>query len=187
MRPAVCTPSEWKSTLGGPREGRDFPQRLDGPGLVIRVHDGDQGGGGTEGAPHVVHPNQAVRADGQPGHFDVFLFELHAGIEHRRMFDGTCNNVLRPARVPDNAEDGQIVGLRTAAGEHDFAGIATDPRGDPPTGAFQPLLGGLPKMVDTGRVAADLDQSCREVFQHLRRNRSGRVVVEVKMLHFLLV
>ena len=60
---------------------------------------------------------------------------------------------------PRDAENRQVIRLRSAAGEDDLPRIAADARGDFPARALQPLLGGLPEMVDTGRVAADFDQS----------------------------
>ena len=179
-----------EESAGGTREGGDLAHRLQDAGLIIGVHDGDQGGGGAQRAPDVIHANQAVAADGQPGDFRTFLFQafafqMGAGIEHRGVFDGAGNHVLRPARVSHHAENGQVIGLRSAAGEDNFAGVAANARGELTARVFEALLGGLAEMMDTGRVAADLDQGCREVFQHLRRDRGGRVVVEVKMPHFI--
>ena len=84
-------------------------------------------------------------------------------------------------------EHRQIIRLGAAAGKHDFAIGASQSRGHRAARAFQTPLGRLPKVMDTGRIAVYFGHGACQILQHLLRNRRGSVVIEVKVLHFLLV
>jgi len=91
------------------------------------------------------------------------------------------------AALAGNAEDGQIVGLCTAAGEDDLAGVAAETGGQLAAGGFEALFGGLSEMVDTGRVAIHFVHGFGEGTPHLGRERRRGIMVKVMVLHSLLV
>ena len=104
------------------------------------------------------------------------------------MLDGGGDHVLCwPVRIAHDAEQRQVVRLGAAADKHDFLRLAADQRGHLPPRQFQALLGHLPEMMDTGRVAIHFGQTRHHRLEDLRGHRRRRVMVEVKTLHFLLV
>jgi hypothetical protein len=84
------------------------------------------------------------------------------------------------------AQHGHVVRFGAAAGEYQFARIAVEERRYLPPRPLQTLLGDLPEMMDTGRVAVCLVETRQHGLQHFRRHRGCRVVIEVEMLHLLL-
>jgi hypothetical protein len=86
-----------------------------------------------------------------------------------------------------HAEQRQIVGLRAAANEHDFLRLAAEERRRVPPRHFQPLLGHLAKMMDTGRVTVHFGETRHHRLDDLRGHRRRSVVVEVVVLHLLIV
>ena len=95
------------------------------------------------------------------------------------MLDGGRDHV---AALRD-AEDRQVIGLGAAAGEHDFF-RRRSPASPRPDGARRPVRsGGLPEMMDTGALPIHFGHHREHGFQHFRRHRSRRVVIEVISLH----
>ena len=62
-------------------------------------------------------------------------------------------------------------------------GLAWISDGYLPPGRFQPLLGALAEMMDAGRVTIHLTETRHHGLQNLGSDRSGGVVVEIKVLH----
>jgi hypothetical protein len=141
------------------------------------VHHGDQLGVGTNGFADRIRIDGAASVDtnsrdGKP---------VGAG-EYGGMFDGCRNDVA----VGRDAEDGEIVGLRAAAGEHDFA-IETMQQGSDLAARVVELgAGGLSIMMDTGGVAENLGHDREHGLQDLWRHGRRRVVIEIVSLHGLL-
>ena len=119
---------------------------------------------------------------------DALPLQLRARIQHRGMLDSGRNHVpLRPLRVTHDAEERKIIRLRAAADEHDLLRLAADERGRLPTRHLQALLGHLPEMMDTGRVAIHFGETPDHRLDDFRRDGRCRVMIEVVTLHFLLV
>jgi len=82
----------------------------------------------------------------------------------------------------DDPKNGEIIGLRAAAGEYDLLRLGANPFRDLPTRVVQPFPRHLPEMVDTGSVAVHFGHHRKYGVQDLRRYRRRRVVIEVKSL-----
>ena len=91
--------------------------------------------------------------------------------------------LARGGRGARHAENGEVVGLRAAAGEDDLRRRRVDERGHLAARGFQPLLRRLSEMVDAGRVTIHLSEARHHRLENLRRDGSGGVVIEVEMLH----
>ena len=119
---------------------------------------------------------------------DAFALQLRAGAQHGRVFDGAGDDVpgRGPAARAHHAQHRHVIGLGAAAGEDDLGRRGVDQRRQLPPGGLQPLLGGLPEMVDAGSVTIHLTETRHHGVQDLGRDGSGGVVVEIEMLHLLL-
>ena len=69
----------------------------------------------------------------------------------------------------------------------DIFGGRADQRGDAAPGEFQTLFRKLSEMVNTGGVAIHFGQRLSKMIEDLRRDRRGRVMVEVEMMHHISV
>ena len=77
------------------------------------------------------------------------------------------------------SNDGGVVGLRAAAGEHHLAGAAVEHPRHPLAGLVERVTRFLAHSVDAGRIAEKLGEIWRHRPQHLRRQRSSASVVHV--------
>src|SRR6185295_3964483 len=107
------------------------------------------------------------------------VIQLRGRREYSRVLDGSRYYMSA------YAEDCQIIGFRSAAGEDDFLRLHIQHPGYLLPCRIQVLPRDLSEMMNTGRVAVYLSHHRKHCFQHLRRDRSRRVVIEVESLHGL--
>jgi len=163
----------------------DFGDGLERAEFVIGVHDADQHGFGAQRAADVVGADDAAGRNGQAGDLHTLGAQLLGGRDDGGVLDGAGDDV--PARGGGgarHAENGEIVGLGAAAGEHDLRRAGVDHRGHLAAGGFQTLFRRLSEMVDAGRVTIHLSEAGHRRFQNFRIDRRGGVVIEVEMLHW---
>ena len=86
-----------------------------------------------------------------------------------------------------DAEDCQIIALGSPGSEDQFAGIAVQCAGEHPPGPFEAPLCGLAIIVDAGGIPRNFRHRFQQAAHHLRRDRTRRVVVEVRVGHLTLV
>ena len=129
-----------------PGDPGDFLDGLDGPDLVIAVHDGHQDGLGGDGLGHLgrIHPSQRIHGNG-----------TDLEIQHPQPAEGAQNGVVLDIGGDDmiafflvgqgHALDGLIDGFRAPGSENDFLGIgAVEQAGHLTPGLFQGLGGLVP-------------------------------------------
>ncbi len=166
-------------------DARDFRDRLQRAEFVIGVHHSNQNRGSAQRAADIVRIDHTARADAHVGHGNALALQLRARIQHRRVLDGRSHDMhLLTVGVEQNAEQRQIVRFSAAADKNDLLRLATDKRSRLPARHFQALLGHLPEMMDTGRVAVHFGETRHRGLDDLRGHGCCRVMVEVKVIHF---
>src|SRR5579863_3487340 len=99
--------------------------RLDGPNLVIGMHDAHENCARRDRAAKVGWINAAGAVDGQIAHLCAQAFEKSAGFNHRRMLDLRRNDVVAlVAEGEEDAFEGEVIGLAAAACENDLVVLA---------------------------------------------------------------
>ncbi len=98
-------------------------------------------------------------------------------MKNRVVLDGRCDDVR--AWLCHRAEDSQVIGFGSAAGEDDFRCIATEQAGDLLARDLYrgPRLPAVP--VPRGCVSALPRQPRHNGFENLRQQRSGCICVEI--------
>lgn len=102
-------------------QSADFRDRLDCSHFIVGRHDADQDGVGTQGSFHILDTYQAVFINGQFRYLKSALLQRPACFQHRRVLDLRGDDVstyVTPLFC--GTLNGQVVGLRSSAGEHDF-------------------------------------------------------------------
>ena len=110
---------------------------LDGTGLVIDEHDGNQDGLGGDGRRDGGRVDAAVSiaaGDGVRG--QAGFLEMPRGLEDRIVLDRTHHQVMAALRAPSlhHPAHREVVGLGARSGEDDLALRATEHRRDPVAG-----------------------------------------------------
>src|SRR5436190_19548721 len=71
-----------------------FGDGLNGPDLIVRSHDGNERGLGTQGLTNSLQRHPSVRIDRQVGHVKAFLLpQVFARMQHRVMLYTGCHDV----------------------------------------------------------------------------------------------
>ena len=172
-------------------ERGDLLQRLDGADLVVRGHDGDKRGVLRELLFQLFEVDMAFLIHVQIGDAEAFLFECFAGVQHRVMLNFGGDQVLAAfgRRAVHKAADGEVVRLRTAAGEDDLAGgvvvglvdrhCRVQALADRRARLIECHLGLAADAVERGRVAEMLGQPRFHRVERRFGQRGGRRVVRV--------
>ncbi len=112
------------------------------------------------------------------------IAQLSARAQHRRMLDGAGDDMLGRSRCrAHRAQHGQVIGFGAAAGENNLTRIGVDQRRHLAPRRLQPAFGRLPEMVDARRVTIHLIETRDQRLQNFRRDGSGGVVIEIRVLH----
>ncbi len=167
------------------RKARNLEDRLRRSQFVIRVHHRNQRRIRPQRATNIIRIDNPVRAHGDVAHLAPFAFDLCARPKHRRVLDGTGDHMLALAGS-HRPQQREVVSLGPTAREDNILRPAMQQRGGLPASHFEALLGHLPEMVNTGRVAVHFAETRRHRLEDVRRHRGCRVVVEVVALHSLL-
>ena len=166
------------------RDTGDLGDGLDGPDLVVGVHDADEGGVGGDGPPDVVGVDEAVavhRHDGDPGTEGL---DEAAGLEDGGMLDRGGDDV-RGGRVgADHALDDLVVRLAAAARQHDLVRVAPEQRRDAAAGRVDRVARGAARPVPARGVAEARVEQGPHGRRHRRRDRRAGVVVEIDARRF---
>ncbi len=156
----------------------DFGDGLDGAELVIRVHHGDENGFGAKRAAHILGIDNAVTGDREPGDFDALLFESFDGVEDGVVLDGRADDVLFfAAHRGDEAENGEIVRLRAAAGKYNFGWLCANERGDGLARGFDGTAGVLAGGMNRAGVAVAFSEERQHRVEDFAVDGSGGVVI----------
>ena len=138
-----------------PAHRADLGNGENGADLVVSVHDGHQGGVGSNGRSYLLRGNGAGGAHRQQLHLKALFFQLLQGVEHGVMLKGGGDDVLFALqRTPSGGGDnGLVVGLAAAGGEDDLLGVAAQAPGHGLPGALQGFGGPLAHGVQAGGIA----------------------------------
>ena len=149
--PSQCRHGIGMHDYAAPPDGfGDFAHGLDGPGLVVREHDGDEDGIVPQGPRNPVRLHDAVAVHGNPGDREPLPFQRPGGIQHGVMLDAGYDDMPAPGRSRlGQALDGQVVRFRAAGREYDFFRLGADQSRDPAAGQVQRASG-----LHSGRVQA---------------------------------
>ena len=137
------------------RDRGDLGDRLDRACFVVGVHHGDENRIRPQGAANVFGVDDAIRTGRDEGILDARWIQLPAGIEHGGMLDLARDHVLFEGRDfgADRAHDGQVVRLRSAAGEDQLLGLAAEQSSHFAARGFQTLFRQLTVLMDAGGIA----------------------------------
>ena len=137
---------------------RDLAERLDGAGLVVDLHDGDEQGVGAEGLDDGLRVDDAVGIGADEGEGEAAAFELFERFQDGAVFDGGGDEVglAGLAAVVLQAEEGEVVGLCGAAGEDDVAALGLGDGGHLVAGAFNGAAGFLAMGVGAAAGVAEV-------------------------------
>ena len=165
-------------------DGADLGQRLDGADLVVRQHHRHQYRIMVDGAPYRLRVNQSVGVHRQVGDAAAVTFQVTAGFQHRRVLDGTGDDVTAATgqRLADTV-DGQVVRLTTAAGEDDVFAVRPDQTGDLLAPLAHQGIGLLAVGVDAGGVAVGLSEAGQHCRQYFGTHRRGSGIIKVNPCH----
>ena len=158
----------------------DLGHRLDGPDLVVDVHQGDQDGPCGHCGDHFPGIDHASRIHADVGGGHTLPFQEPAYFDHRRMFHGRGHYVVAlSTSCQDRTDDGMVVGLGAAAREDDLTGVHLQQAGNLLPGVFHGRSGCLAEVVAAGRVPEKTRQEGLHGFGHTGIGGSRGVVVEI--------
>ena len=158
----------------------DLINRLYRSHLVVGVHHRDQGRLRRDGALQGLHVDQAGFIHRHVGHLEALFLQIGAYFQHRRMFDGSGDDVAAaPPLRQRRPFDCQVVGFRTAASEDDLLRAAAQHAGDLPAGSLHSLFGFDAKSMTAGWVSEMAVEERQHGFRHLRINGCGGVVIQI--------
>jgi hypothetical protein len=156
----------------------DRLDRLHDARLVVGEHHRDEFRVRTHRGDDRVRRDLPAPRRRDPRHFRPATLELAKRFGDRWMLDGGCDDVGTTGRR-HGAEDGRVVRLGSAAGEHDLPRGRADERRDRLAGVLEDSPGGLAFPMNGRRIAVDVPQSLFEDFEDARMNRRRRVIVQI--------
>ena len=159
-------------------DGGDFLDGEHDAGLVVGVHDRDDGGVGSDGLFEDVEVEGAIGLDGEIGDFEALFFEVFAEVDVGGVLDLGGDDVAF-AGGDEGGLEGGVVGLGAAAGEEDFAGIGTDEGGDLFPGLFDVTVDLGAEGVGAGGVTPVFAQEGDHGVDHFWGDPGGGVVIEI--------
>src|SRR5215469_8287008 len=162
--------------------GSDFGDGLNYAGFIVGVHHAHQSRVGAERSLNLRRRNDSFAVRTDISDREALRLQTRAGVENGGMFDGARDNVAAGMEARD-AEDGEIIGFGSAAVEYDLARSAADRFRDLPARRFKRAFRRLTEVVNTGSVPVSHRERLRVKRQNFRMNGSGRVMVEINVLH----
>ena len=163
---------------------------LDGSGLVVGEHDGDELCVGAEGGFEGVGIDEAVGGGREVGDVEAATVEGLGGVEDGVVLDFGGDEVGGLALVEEGAEDageGEVVALGASGGEDDLLGRTVEETGDGGSGVLDGGAGSLTGVVRGAGVAEGLDPEGAHGVDDLGEKRGGGVGVEVDAVHGLIL
>ena len=115
--------------------------------LVVRPHDGDDGGIRSNREVEHMEIEGAIRFHWQVGDFVASALEEFAVFDVRRMFDGGGDDVTFARTRRERAMNRSVVALGAATGEDDFLRVGVDERSELSAGIVEMLLDLIPELV----------------------------------------
>ena len=140
-------------------ECADGPDGLDGADLVVGEHDGHERRVLPDGRSHVLDADDAVFVHIQQRHVKAFPAELIECMQHRMVLKLGGYQMLSSltGAVSGGGDDGLIVGLAAAGGEHDLARVGSADQLRDLGAAGEQMLGRLlPEGIERAGIAVDL-------------------------------
>ena len=140
-------------------ERADGLNGLDGADLVVGEHDGHERRVVPDGRGHVLDADDAVFVHIQQRHVKALLTELVERVQHRMVLEFRGYQMLFPfaSAVSGGGNDGLIVSLAAAGGEHDLARVGSADQLRDLGAAGEQMLGRLlPEGVERAGIAVDL-------------------------------
>ena len=159
-------------------DARHLRHRLHHARLVVGEHHRHQPRVVAERVDDGGRRNFAAARRRHDGHGVAATLELAGRLEHRRMLDGRCDNVVAVASR-NRAEDSGIVRLGAAARKDDFPRGRADQQRHRLAGVLDTASRRLAFFMNGGCVSEDIAQRFPQGLQHRWMQRGGRVVVEI--------
>ena len=178
-----------------PADLPDLPDRLNGPDLVVGVHDRHQAGIFPERGFHLFRAHDTVLMNIQEGNLKAFLFQLLQGMQDRVMLKGGGNNMLL-SRFPPKLRRGTdrlVIRLAAPGGKQNLPGLRPDHFRHGRPGFLQRFLCLLTNAVQAGRVPIvplnHRNHRIQSRLTHLRRSgvvRINQSIHSFRLGHFRL-
>ncbi len=169
--------------------GHHLGDLLDGEdhaGLVVGVHDRDQGRVVVELVLQLVEVELAQLVHAQLDDAVAVALQVAADGQDRRMLHAGGDDLAFLRQGGQRPVDRAAVALRAATGEDDLAGIAAQQPRHPLAGLTDPDPHLAAERVHARRVAVQAAKVRLHLLKHLIRHLRRRVVVEIDRLHLLL-
>ena len=162
-------------------EGTDLGDRLDGPDLVVREHDGNEDRLVGDRCAQLVEGDAAVLLDRQVRDAVALPLEALASIEHGLVLGATGDDVIAFVLVKfGDPLDGEVVRLGGAGSEDDLLAVSAQERGDLLARLLHRFLGAPAEGVAAARRVAELGGEVgHHRLEHPRIEGSRGVVVEI--------
>ena len=150
------------------RNFSNFCDRLNRTDFVIRKHNGNQNGFGTDGIFQLLQRNLPEFVYVQISHIHTLCFQKFCGMQNRMMFNFCCNNMffLFLACVY-HATQCHIVAFRTACCEINFIGCRTNRSRYLCPCCLQRLFTFLCNAVNAGCIAVIFSEVRKNLLQYL--------------------
>ena len=175
--------------VGDPRRLFD---RKDGAGFIVGPHDRDDRGVFVDGSLKVREIEPSASVHRKRDDFAAAPRKFPAVGVHSGVFDGGGDHLPAAGAGGHSGVECGIVAFRSAAGEDNFGGVSLPV---PETGAeqFGHLAAGIfdfgcdaaAEMVNAGRIAIAFTEKRSHRLEHFRRDRRGRVVVQIDDFIFI--
>ena len=114
--------SLWKQTRRSMADCGELLNRLDRPGLIVCVHDGNEHGIPAQGGLEILGIHAAMAVNFEDAHVEaLIMLQLLEGAEHGVMFRGGGDEMPPARRMSSRqAKYGKVARFRSPAGENDF-------------------------------------------------------------------
>ena len=177
---ADWTASVWKGMRRSRHKRTDLGNRLDGADLVVGGDDADERRPLGDRGGQLLGVDAPVSVHGEVGDLEAVAVEDGGAVHHRLVLDAAGDDVAAVRGAgPCDALQRQVVGLGSARGEDDLAGLGAKVMRDLLAGLVEALAGAAARRVDARRVAMMLGEIREHGLEHLRSQRRRRRVIEV--------
>lgn len=162
---------------GDPRQLGDGLNRTD---LVVRHHHADQDGLRRDRPGQLLWVHEAIAIHLQIGYVEARLAKRITTGQHGRVLRPAGDDVIATLEpCESHSFDGQIVGLRTSAGENNTPGGTPERMGDDAASPLRRRPGLVAAAMDARGISKVRVQERPHRLNHIRMHRGGGVVVEV--------
>ena len=165
------------------RDATDLRHGFQRADFIVGVDHRDQHGVGADGRAHIVWVHPAIPVDREIRHIKPARLKKPDGFQHGVVLDRGGDDMPASGLVrPRRAEDGEVVGLRGAAGEHDLLRGRPDGRRNHLARLVNRRPPLLPELMHAAGVAELFSEERQHRLHHSRIGGGGGAVIDINAL-----